>query len=89
MFRPPPPTHIQPFVKNNIEINSDIKSALERPPVHKRLNHVGIIKLRVITKNISLDTRFIEVLTAQTKSKGSPKIGILALTDFSDLVHLL
>jgi hypothetical protein len=33
MSRSPPP--IQPFVQNNLEINSDMKSALDRPPVHK------------------------------------------------------
>ncbi len=28
----PPPPPIQPFVQNNLEINSDMKSALDRPP---------------------------------------------------------
>ncbi len=36
---PPPPTApppIQPFVQNNLEINSDMKIALDRPPGHKK-----------------------------------------------------
>jgi hypothetical protein len=31
----PVPTH--PFVQNNLEINSDLKSAKDTPPVHKNL----------------------------------------------------
>jgi hypothetical protein len=30
---PPPP--IQPFVQNNLESNINMKSALDKPPVHK------------------------------------------------------
>jgi hypothetical protein len=33
-----PASPIQPFVQNNLEINSDMKSALDRSPVHKTFN---------------------------------------------------
>jgi hypothetical protein len=35
MSRSPSPPPMQPFVQINLEINSDMKSALHRPPFHK------------------------------------------------------
>jgi hypothetical protein len=31
----PPHPHIQPFIENNLEINSNMKNAKNTPPVHK------------------------------------------------------
>ncbi len=42
----PPPPPIRPFVQNNLEINSDMNSALDRPPVHKFTNKLGYLTSR-------------------------------------------
>jgi hypothetical protein len=42
MSRYPPPPPLEPFVQNNLEINRDMKSALDRPPVHKYYFAQGI-----------------------------------------------
>ncbi len=49
-WQPPPPPPIQPFVHNNSEINSDMKSALDRPPVRKTLNCKSIEAKRTFSK---------------------------------------